>query len=143
VKFEDIYKLVEVDLKIDRYNLVDEATRTPQILAKYLEIYRNEKITLHSLNSKFARMKKDKFEYYSGKASDEDYLERPLNIKILKQDLDTYIEADEDIITLTDKINIQKEKCFFLEKVLRGIEQREFSIKNAITMIKFDAGEIG
>lgn len=143
MKFEEIHRMASEDLKIDRFNLVNEATRTPVILSKYLEIYRNEKAMLHTLTSKFSVLKKDKWEYYSGKASPEVYEQHPFDKKILRQDVDIYLESDEEIINLSNKINIQKEKCFYLEKILRGIEQREFSIKNAITMIKFDAGELG
>jgi hypothetical protein len=61
---------------------------------------------------------------------------------VLRQDLDMYIAADPEFSELTYNIQTQKEKIFYLEKILRGIEQREFSIKNAIQMIRFDAGEI-
>lgn len=143
MKFEDLHKMATEDLKIDRFNLANEATRTPNILSKYLEIYRNERVMLHSLTSKLANLKKEKWEYYSGKADPEIYETKPFDKKILRQDLDIYLDSDEEIQTITNKINAQKEKCFYLEKILRGIEQREFSIKNAIVMIKFDAGEIG
>jgi hypothetical protein len=143
MKFDDLVKMVNEDMKIDRFKLVEEATRTPNILSKYLEIYRNEKVLLHTLTSKFAILRKQKWEYYSGKASPEEYEEKPFDKKILRQDIDIYLESDEDILTISNKIAMQKEKCFYLEKILRGIEQREFSIKNAITMLKFDSGEIG
>lgn len=143
MKFDDLHKMATEDLKIDRFNLANEAARTPIILAKYLEIYRNEKVSLHALNAKFTNLRKEKWEYYSGKASAEEYEQKPFDKKILRQDLDIYLDADEELLSVSNKINIQKEKCFYLEKILRGIEQREFSIKNIITMVKFDAGEIG
>lgn len=142
MKFEELSLMVKEDLKIDRFSLANESTRTPNILAKYLEIYRNEKMILHTLNSKFAILQKEKWEYYSGKAQPEEYEQKPFDKKILRQDLSIYLESDEEILSLANKISLQKEKTFYLEKVLRGIEQREFSIKNCITMIKFDAGEI-
>jgi hypothetical protein len=56
--------------------------------------------------------------------------------------MDIYLDGDSDLIDLDYQIQVQKEKIFYLEKILRGIEQREFSIKNAITMIKHDCGEL-
>ena len=140
--YKEIHDLAQVDLNIDRFALGEEATRTPNILMKFLDIYRTEKIILHKMNRKCDELKKDKWEYYAGKSSDEVYLEKPFDIKVLRQDLDMYIAADPEFSELTYNIQTQKEKIFCLEKMLRGIEQREFSIKNAITMIRFDAGEV-
>ena len=140
--YKEIHDLAQVELKIDKFALGDEATRTPNILMKFLDIYRTEKIILHKMNRKCDELKKDKWEYYAGKSSDEVYLEKPFDIKVLRQDLDMYIAADPEFSELTYNIQTQKEKIFCLEKMLRGIEQREFSIKNAITMIRFDAGEV-
>ena len=142
MKYDDIRNLAEVELKIDRFSLGEEAARTPNILMKFLDIYRAEKIILHKMNRKFDVLKKEKWEYYAGKSSDEVYLEKPFDIKVLRQDLDMYIAADPEISELTYNIQTQKEKIFCLEKMLRGIEQREFSIKNAITMLKHDCGEL-
>lgn len=140
--YKEIHDLAQVELKIDKFALGDEATRTPNILMKFLDIYRTEKIILHKMNRKCDELKKDKWEYYAGKSSDEVYLEKPFDIKVLRQDLDMYIAADPEFSELIYNIQTQKEKIFCLEKMLRGIEQREFSIKNAITMIRFDAGEV-
>jgi len=143
MKYEDIRDIVVVDLKIDRYKLAEESLRTPVILARYLDIYRGEKQTLHQLTGKMNILKKEKRLYYSGKADPAVYEEKPFDLRILKQELDLYIEYDEDVINLTYKISMQKEKCFYLEKVIKGIEQREFSVKNAITVIKFESGDPG
>jgi hypothetical protein len=141
MKYKEIQDLAEQELKIDRFKLGEEATRTPNILMRFLDIYRSEKVLLHKMNKKFAELKKDKWEYYSGKAPEEVYNEKPFDIKVLRQDIDMYLDADPDLSDLEYNIQAQKEKIFCLEKILRGIEQREFSIKNAIQMLKFDAGE--
>ena len=52
MKYDDIRNLAEVELKIDKFALGDEATRTPNILMKFLDIYRTEKIILHKMNRK-------------------------------------------------------------------------------------------
>lgn len=139
--YKEIQELAEQELKIDRFNLGEESTRTPNILMRFLDIYRSEKVLLLKMNKKFNELKKDKWEYYSGKASEDVYDEKPFDIKVLRQDLDLYLDADSDLSELKLNMDTQKEKIFCLEKILRGIEQREFSIKNAIQMIKFEAGE--
>jgi hypothetical protein len=139
--YKEIQELAEQELKIDRFKLGEEATRTPNILMRFLDIYRTEKVVLHKMVKKYNELRKDKWEYYSGKASDEVYNEKPFDVKVLRQDLDLYLDADEELSELYLNIQTQKEKIFYLEKIIRGIEQREFSIKNAIAMLRWEAGE--
>lgn len=141
MKYDMIHKHAQEDLRIDRFNLADASLNTPNLLVRYLDIYRNEKGHLIDLSNQLNIMKKEKWLYFSGKADDSVYEDKPFDLKILRQDLDLYLNADADLINLQSKIALQKEKIFYLEKVIKGIEQREFSIKNAITMIKFEAGE--
>lgn len=139
--YKDIHELAKTELNIDRFNLAEASTRTPNILMRFLDIYREEKVMLHKMNKKLEELVKEKWEYYSGKAPDEVYQEKPFDIKVLRQDIDIYLNADSDLSDLKYNINLQKEKIFYLEKIIRGIEQREFSISNAIKANKFDAGE--
>ena len=140
MKYEDLRNIVVEDLKIDRYKLAEESLRTPAILVRHLDFYHEEKKTLHQLTGKMNILRKEKRLYYSGKADPAVYEDKPFDLKILKQELDLYIDYDEDVINLTYKISMQKEKCFYLEKVIKGIEQREFSVKNAITVIQYEGG---
>ena len=128
-------------VKIDRFNLAEEATRTPNILMRFLDIYREEKSVLIKMNAAYNSLKLERWEYYAGKAPDEVYVENPFDKKVLRQDYDLYLDADPALSKMKIQIDLQKEKIFCLEKILRGIEQREFSIKNAITMIKHECGE--
>lgn len=139
--YKEIQALAEEQLKIDRFNLAEEATRTPNILMRFLDIYREEKTVLIKMNAAYNILKLERWEYYAGKASDEVYEENPFDKKVLRQDYDLYLDADPQLSKMKTQIDLQKEKIFCLEKILRGIEQREFSIKNAITMIKHEAGE--
>ena len=75
--------------------------------------------------------------------SEEDLNERewdPFPLKVLKSDIDKYIESDTDIIKHNYKIEYQKEKIDFLDSVIRSINNRGFQIKNAIDWEKFKVG---
>lgn len=141
MEYKDILELAKTELIIDRFNLAEESSRTPKILMRFADIYREEKITLHRMNKALAILKKDKFEYYLGKASDEVYNEKPFDKKVLRQDVDLYIDSDPEISSAVFQISAQKEKILVLEKYLQSISQREFAISNAIKANKFDAGE--
>ncbi len=59
-----------------------------------------------------------------------------------KADVPTYLESDKDLIELQHKINYNKTIVTYLEQVLRSINNRTFTIKNAIEWKKFEAGVI-
>jgi hypothetical protein len=140
--YKDILELAKTELTIDRFNLSEESSRTPNILMRFADIYREEKVIYHRMNKKLNEMIKDKFEYYLGKASEDVYNEKPFDKKVLRQDVDIYIEADPEISSIRFQMSVQKEKLTVLEKYLHSISQREFAISNAIKSIKFDAGEL-
>ena len=84
-----------------------------------------------------------KWEYYTGKLDqsqlDEHGLE-PFPLKILKQDIDKYMESDDDLIVLNQRYIYQKEKVDYLESVLKEITNRHWKIKNAIEWRRFTSG---
>ena len=64
----------------------------------------------------------------------------PFNLKVLRQDLDMYIDQDDDIIDARQKMEIQKEKITLVEGIIQQINTRGFQIKNVIDWEKFKAG---
>ena len=60
--------------------------------------------------------------------------------RLMKNEIDMYLESDKDIIQSSVKIVNQKEKLAFLEEVIKNINQRNFQIKNAIDWKKFTNG---
>jgi len=67
---------------------------------------------------------------------------KPFNLKILKQDIDKYIESDEEWIKANQKVKYLETIVDFLERTLRQITNRTFTIKNAIDWRKFTSGAI-
>ena len=81
-----------------------------------------------------------KFEYYTGKADPEVYKENPKGIKVLKGDLDLYLDADPDLRKIEESLGYIQSKVTFLEKTLKNIENRNWNIKNTIEWRKFLSG---
>jgi hypothetical protein len=95
------------------------------------------------MKSRIKELVRDKWEFYSGKMSEEK-LERlgwePFQLKVLKQDLDRYIESDTHVAREYDRIAFQEEKVDFLQATLKSITARQWDIKNAIEWRKFTNG---
>jgi hypothetical protein len=87
-------------------------------------------------------LRRDKWEYYTGKADPKVYQLKPFNFKILKTDIDKYLEADEEIQRLTQKVAYLNTVIDFLDKTIRVIVNRTYTIKNAIEWRRFTSGAV-
>ena len=139
---EELQQQADKDLKINDAELDLESLKTPQLHNKYLKHLNNFKLLLTRAKTDVNIMKKVKWEYYTGKASPEIYKQKPFDLKILKQDIDKYLESDEDLIKLTQKVEYLQTVVDFLESTVRQISNRRFAIKNAIEWKKFTSGAI-
>ena len=140
---DEIRKKVSTDLPMDKTELGIESMKTPQLHNKYLIFYGDEKLILGKMQSDFNVLKKDKWLYYTGKMSQEQLEERnwdTFDLTILKTDIDRFMDSDEDIIRLSNKILLQKEKVNYLENVIKIINNRQWSIRSSIDWLKFTNG---
>tara|TARA_B100001113_G_scaffold342429_1_gene328595 strand:- start:1856 stop:2293 length:438 start_codon:yes stop_codon:yes gene_type:complete len=143
LKLEEIQELWNRDREIDISELATESIRIPQIHDKYLKIYVDEKIKLRKLQLNLAKISKMKSDYYSGRMSQEelDRLEwKPFLVKVLKGEVNSYVESDDDIIKLKETIALMEEKINYIDSVIRMINNRGFQIKSAIDWIKYKDG---
>ena len=82
---EQLQELADKDLKINDTELDLESLKTPQLHNKYLKHLTKFKLLLTRAQDDFTRIKKDKWEYYTGKADPAVYQLKPFNLKILRQ----------------------------------------------------------
>jgi antirestriction protein len=139
---EELQDLVDKDLKLNDSELDLESLKTPQIHNKYLKHYNNFKLLLVRAESEHKILKREKWEYYTGKASPQVYKDKPFDLKILKADIDKYLDSDVDLQKLSQKISYLGTVVDYLDKVLRQITNRDWQIKNAIEWRKFTSGAV-
>lgn len=145
MKPNEIHELWRKDSEIDQYDLAKESSNIPQLHARYLKLlsearenYRTEKERLNKL--KFA-----KFEYFSGRMSTDELKRRqwkPFPHKVLKNDIDKYVDADSDIVAQKLKLGEANECVNVLESIVDHINKKTFVIKNMIEWNKFTNGVI-
>lgn len=142
----DIDSLVshwEKDSQIDSTEPGREILRIPVLHNKY-----NKFMTMHTLAAKkaqyeYAKMKKLKWAYYSGKMSDEDlekYKWEPFQF-VLKSDISVYIEGDEDLADLAYKESYHKEAATFCQNVMKELNNRTWQLKEYMTHERFIQGQ--
>ena len=141
LNLEAIQEMWENDAKIDRDNLHEESLNIPSLHAKYFEIYN----TIFLLRKKAEQQRKNirhaRYEYYSGKADPEVYVDNPFGKKIRDKDtMQKYLDADEKLSTTSLKIDYYDTMLVYLESILKVIQNRTFQIKNAIEFMRFNSG---
>lgn len=140
MKIEEIRDLMQADSKIDDTALDSESIKIPYLHSKWYGIFIDEIRALKGIEQEYYRLVKEKTEYYLGKADDGVYEEKPLNHKILKQDLDVYLKADDELVKMDGRRSIQQIKVDMIENFIKSINQRSFNIRNAIEFMKFKNG---
>jgi hypothetical protein len=139
---EQLQELADKDLKINDTELDLESLKTPQLHNKYMKHLTKFKLLLTRAEDDLRTIRLFKWEYYTGKSDPQVYQQKPFNLKILKQDVDKYIEADEEVQKATQKVKYLETVVDFLDRTIRQVSNRTFTIKNAIDWRKFTSGAI-
>ena len=143
MKFEEIQIAWTRDCKMDETELSHESIKIPQLHNKYLIFYSNEKLKFKEIKYLFAGLIRRKRDYYSGRMTAEE-LEaadwEPFQLKLLKADVQEYIDADDNIIESKKLLALQEEKVNYLESIVKSLTTRGYLIKNAIDWKKFTEG---
>ena len=137
---EELENLADVDLKINDIELDIESLKIPQLHNKYSKFHNQFINLLKKAEQNRDILIRERWEYYTGKASPSVYQAQPFNLKILRQDVDKYIKSDSEVVKLEQQITSLQTIVNYLEKTIRIISNRTFQIKNAIEWRKFTSG---
>jgi hypothetical protein len=97
VTLEEIQNLWKKDSKIDEVLLDEAALRIPQLHHKYLTLHSEYTLLVKKKQQELRTLEHKKWLYYSGKASPEEYEEKPFEYKVMKSDVQHWIGVDEQI----------------------------------------------
>ena len=138
---EQIQEMWERDSKIDPDNLHDESLKIPQLHSKYYTVYNTITLLRERAREQFSKVKLERYNYYTGKATAEVYAEEPFPYKVREKDaIQRHLEADDKMNKIDMKIKYYDIMLKFLEEIIRNISGRTYQIKNAIEWQKFQSG---
>ncbi len=145
MNLDEVIALWQEDAKINETELSRESVNTPKLHAKYLEIYSAQRLKLRSLKLKQKELVVKLTDYYRGDLNNPEDLKEigrdPWPKKILKQEVSSYVEADDEMIKLNVKTAYQQEMVDVLNEIIASINKRSFHINNAINFLKFTHGD--
>jgi uncharacterized protein YozE (UPF0346 family) len=141
MNLELIQEMWQKDSVIDPDRLDDESLRIPQLHAKYFELYNTNMLLKKNAEQKWKTILHQRYEYYTGKADPEVYIENPFPKKIRDKDtLQKYLDSDAELSKASMKIEYYETLINYLESILKVVQNRTFQIKNAIEFRKFVSG---
>ena len=131
----------EKDSQIDPDNLHDESLKIPQLHSKYYTIYNTITLLREKARESYAKVRLERYNYYTGKATAEVYAEEPFPYKVREKDaIQRHLDADDKMNKIDMKIKYYDVMLKFLEEIIRAVSNRTYQIKNAIEWNKFQAG---
>ena len=117
--------------------LANDSMETPRLHAKYLQLYNEFKLMLSDAETKYVKLYKEKWLYYNGKAPASVYAEKPFDLKVLKGDLDMFIDSDDEVCRAKQKKDYLETCINSIDRILKQIDSRGFAIKNTIEIVKY------
>ena len=141
MNIEKIQEMWEKDSQIDPDNLHDESLKIPQLHSKYYTLYNTITLVREKARESYAKIRLERYNYYTGKATAEVYAEEPFPYKVREKDaIQRHLDADDKMNKIDMKIKYYDVMLKFLEEIIRAISNRTYQIKNAIEWNKFQAG---
>ena len=140
---DEIHNLWNTDKIIDSIVLDDESLNISKLHGKYLRILSTERSLFNKFNIDYASLNLEKKIFYQDGPTEETnakgWIFSPKG-KILKTEVQSYLDGDPDLIALTKKIAHQKEKVDVLTAIMNSLDKRTFQIQNAISFKKWEQG---
>jgi hypothetical protein len=144
MNIEEIQQMWEQDSVIDDNHLGEASTETAKVHSKYIKLIVGVKLKLTKARGDYNILRKNKFRYYRGELSREELADlgwQPYQlIKPLKNEMDEFLQGDQDLITLNTRIEYLETMGYLLEGILGQIKARDWQLKNGIEWKKFLAG---
>ena len=141
ITLESLQEMWVKDAEIDRDNLHDESLNIPSLHAKYFELYNTVFLLRKKAEQQRKNIRHERYEYFSGKAAPDVYIQNPFPKKIRDKDtMQKYLDADEKLSTVSLKIDYYDTMFVYLESILKVIQNRTYQIKNAIEYMRFQSG---
>jgi len=133
-----------VDCQINDDHLDRESTRTPNLHSKYLNHLIKHKMLLAKTKGEYNSLRTKKFRYYRGEMTRDELANNGWDqwqgVKPLKNEMNEFLEGDDDLLKCQMKIEYYEGIVQFLESIMKAISSRDWQIRNAIQWKSFISG---
>lgn len=141
-KLDELLVMWAKDADIDRTEPGKALLDIPKLHSKYLNILSSHRLASRDAEFKYNRMKKLKWEYYTGKLDDDElkkYGWEPFPF-VLKADINTYLESDEDLNKYRAQKIMHDEIVEVCNSILKELNSRTYQLRDFIAWERFIQG---
>jgi len=141
-KLDDLLDMWAKDSEIDRTEPGKALLDIPKLHSKYLNALSQHRMLAKQAEFNYNKWKKIKWEYYTGKLDDDElqkYGWEPFPF-VIKSDLSTYLESDEDLNKYMAKKAIHEEIVEICQSILKELNSRTYQLRSFIDWEKFIQG---
>lgn len=141
-QLDDLLEEWRKDSDIDRTEPGKALLDIPKLHSKYLNILSRHRLLSREAEFKYNKMKKLKWEYYTGKLDDEqlkkyNWIPFPY---VLKSDITTYLESDEDLNKHSAQKIMHDEMVDICTAIIKELNSRTYQLRDFISWEKFIQG---
>ena len=141
-QLDDLLEMWRQDSDIDRTEPGKALLDIPKLHSKYLNILSKHRLLSKEAEFKYNKMKKLKWEYYTGKLDDDELKKHgwePFPF-VLKSDITTYLESDEDLNKYLASKILHDEIVDVCGTILKELNSRTYQLRSFIDWEKFIQG---
>ena len=141
-QIDELLEMWRQDSEIDRTEPGKELLNIPKLHSKYLNILSKHRLLSKEAEFKYNKMKRLKWEYYTGKLDDDDLKKHgwePFPF-VLKSDITTYLDADEDMNRFLAQKLMHEEIVEVCNSILKELNSRTYQLRSFIDWEKFIQG---
>jgi hypothetical protein len=144
VKLAELTQESEKDIKIDFLKLTEELAHNQNLIGKWMTYQQVWETKYQFLDLEYRQLLASKTKYYTGKMSEDEIISKGWEIegtKILKADLNIWVDDDNDMIKAKKKMLILKQIITIIDKTIDIlVDQKKWTIKNFIDYKKWLEG---
>lgn len=144
MNLKELHDQWDKDNTIDRNNLASESANVPKLHNKYYLVYAEQSKVLNKLKRDYKKVVSIKSQYYRGELNNKEDLEKygwePQRKKVLKNDVPSHLDNDEDVMKIKEKLDEQEQMYLYLGEIISQINSRGWQIKNIIDWERWRSG---
>lgn len=131
------------DIKLNFLDIENELLRNSHLIGKWLTYQQNQKAKFLLIETEYKRLLSKKKRYLMGRLDDEERESNGWPVegnKILKADLDMWLDADDEILKKKKHYLVQKQIVEFIDSTLSQVVDKKWSIKAYLDYKKWIEG---
>ena len=133
-----------IDSKIDETEPSKELSKISILHSKYLEIMSHHNLIVKKIQFEYNTQKKLKTDYLTGELNNPEDLAKhnlePVRRKIMRQDIQMHLDADEQLIQILIKKIVNQEMVDICESIIKEIHNRAFVLGNIVKWEMYTGG---